>query len=174
MKIIQLAAFALILALFACAAPGPQTTGDPHQDALNRNQALWKNAHLSSYSYTYKRLCFCPEEEDILVKVQYGDVKAASYSPSNSPVLPDRLDGLMTVEEFFQVIQDAISNKVARLDVTYNSKLGYPERIFIDVDKLMADEEMTHLISNLHAGLTVGLFKEAGPGGPEKGGRQKR
>ena len=171
MKIMQFAVLALVVALFGCAEPGPQTTGDPNQDALNRNQALWKNAHLSSYSYTYKRVCFCPEEEDILVRVQYGDVKAASYSPSNTPVLPDRLDDLRTVEEFFQIIQDAVTNKVSRLDVTYNAKLGYPERIFIDVDPLIADEEMTHLISNLHAGLTVGLFDESGSGGPKKGKR---
>ena len=168
MKIVQLVVLAVTLSLFGCTYPILQITGDQDQDALNRNQTLWKNAHLSSYSYTYKRMCFCPPEEDMVVKVQYGDVASASYSPSNTPVLPDRLDDLMTVEDFFQVIQEAITNKVARLDVTYNATLGYPERIFIDIDERMADEEITHLVSNLHSGLTSGLFNESTPGAPEK------
>lgn len=151
MKVIQLVALALLVSLVACIHPVPPvTTGNPDQDALNKNRALWKKAHLSTYTYTYKRMCFCPPEEDILVKVQYGNVVAASYSPSNNPVMPERLDALMTVEELFQVIQKAITDQVARLDVTYNPSLGYPERIFIDVDERMADEEMTHLVGNLH------------------------
>lgn len=103
-----------------------------------------------------------------MVKVQYGDVASAFYSPSNTPVLPDRLDDIMTVDTFFQVIQDAINKKVAKLDVTYNATLGYPERIFIDVDKLIADEEVTHVISNLHSGLFSDLFDESSPGAPKK------
>ena len=150
MKIIQLVVLAMVVSLFGCMHPvPPHTTGNLDQDALNKNHTLWKNAHLSNYTYTYKRLCFCPPEEDIVVTVQYGDVTAAYY-PGNNPVLPERLDGLFTVEELFQVIQKAITDKVARLDVTYNSKLGYPESIFIDVDEQMADEERTHLVSKLH------------------------
>ncbi len=150
MKIIQLVVLAMVVSLFGCMHPvPPPTTGNPDQDALNKNHTLWKNAHLSNYTYTYKRLCFCPPEEDIAVTVQYGDVTAAYY-PGNNPVLPERLDGLFTVEELFQVIQKAITDEVARLDVTYNSKLGYPESIFIDVDEQMADEERTHLVSKLH------------------------
>lgn len=151
MKIIQLVILAAIVSLLGCAhSVQPPSTGNPDQDALNRNRALWKNAHLSNYTYTYKRMCFCPPEEDIAVTVQYGDVTAAYY-PGNSPVLPERLDGLRTVEELFQVIQGAITKQVAQLDVTYNSELGYPESIFIDIDEQMADEEITHFVSNLHS-----------------------
>ncbi|RWX43416.1 hypothetical protein H206_03122 [Candidatus Electrothrix aarhusensis] len=149
MKIVQLVILAAIVSLFGCAHL--PSTGNPDGDALNKNRILWKNANLSNYTYTYKRMCFCPQEEDIVVTVQYGNVTAASYYPSHNPVLPERLDGLFTVEELFQVIQKAITNEVAQLDVTYNAELGYPESIFIDVDKQMIDEEMTHLVSNLHS-----------------------
>jgi hypothetical protein len=152
MKIIQLVILAAIISLLGCAhSVQPPSTGNPDQDALNRNRALWKNANLSTYTYTYKRMCFCPPEKDIAVTVQYGDVAAASYSPDDTPVLPERLDDLFTVEELFQVIEKAITDEVARLDVTYNSELGYPESIFIDVDEQMADEEITHFVSNLHS-----------------------
>ncbi|CAK8723146.1 Lipoprotein [Candidatus Electrothrix laxa] len=152
MKIIQLVVLAAIVSIFGCTHPmSPPSTGNPDQDALNSHRTLWKNANLSNYTYTYKRMCFCPPEEDITVTVQYGNVNAASYYPSNNPVLPERLDDLSTVEELFQLIQKAITSEVAQLDVTYNADLGYPEHIFIDVDKQMADEEMTHLVSNLHS-----------------------
>ncbi|MCI5142067.1 MAG: hypothetical protein D3909_10170 [Candidatus Electrothrix sp. ATG1] len=151
MKVIQLVVLTLVVSLLGCVYPVPPfTTGNPDQDALNKNRILWKNANLSNYTYTYKRMCFCPPEEDIVVTVQDGDVLSASYIPSNTPVMPERLDDLMTVEELFQVIQKAITDEVAQLDVTYNSRSGYPERIFIDVHELMADEEMTHMVSKLH------------------------
>jgi hypothetical protein len=95
-------------------------------------------------------VCFCPQEEDIVVDVQYGNVVSAHYYPSNDPVMPERFDSLKTVEELFEVIQKAINDDVAQLDVTYNTQLGYPERIYIDVDERMADEEMEHQVSNLH------------------------
>ncbi|MCW5213487.1 hypothetical protein VU04_11325 [Desulfobulbus sp. TB] len=120
------------------------------RDALHKNRLLWKKAHLSNYTYTYKRRCFCPPEEDIAVEVQYGNVIRASYFPSSDPVMPERLDSLMTVTELFQVIEKALIDEVAQLDVTYNAKLGYPERIYIDIDRRMADEEMEHLVSKLH------------------------
>ncbi|WP_339135730.1 MAG: DUF6174 domain-containing protein [Candidatus Electrothrix sp. GW3-4] len=151
MKVIQLVLLAVIVSLFGCIHPvPPPSPGNPDQDALNKHIALWKDAHLSNYTYTYKRVCFCPPEEDIIVAVQYGEVALASYYPSNTPVTPERLDDLMTVEELFEVIQKAINDDVARLDVAYNPQLGYPERISIDIDERIADEEMTHLVSNLH------------------------
>jgi hypothetical protein len=85
-----------------------------------------------------------------VVEVQYGNVIRASYFPSSDPVMPERLDSLMTVTELFQVVEKALIDEVAQLDVTYNAKLGYPERIYIDIDRRMADEEMEHLVSNLH------------------------
>ncbi len=150
MKVLQLVVLALIVSLFGCIYSVPSTTGNPDQDALNKNSILWKEAHLSTYTYTYKVMCFCPPEEDILVRVLYGNVVAASYSPSNNPVMPERFDDLMTVEELFQVIQGAITDEVSRLEVTYNSKLGYPERVYIDVDERMTDEEITHMVNSLH------------------------
>ncbi len=151
MKVVQLIVLSMVVSLFGCGHSVLSPTGNQDQDTLNNNRILWKNANLSNYTYTYKRVCFCPQEEDIAVTVQYGNVTAASYSPSHKPVLPERLDDIFTVEELFQVIQKAITDEVAQLDVTYNSELGYPERIFIDVDKRMTDEEMTHLVSNLHS-----------------------
>ncbi|XCN74499.1 MAG: DUF6174 domain-containing protein [Candidatus Electrothrix aestuarii] len=151
MKIIQLVVLALIVSLFGCTHPTlPHIDDNPQQEALNKNHALWKNSNRSTYTYTYKRVCFCPQEEDIVVDVQYGNVVSAHYYPSDNPVMPERLDSLMTVEELFEVIQKAINDDVAQLDVTYNAQLGYPERIYIDVDERMADEEMEHQVSNLH------------------------
>ena len=154
MKLIQLVVLAVavsfVVSLFGCGHLIPSIMDDPQQEALNRNYALWKNTNRSNYTYTYKRMCFCPQEEDIVVTVQYGNVVSAHYYPSENPVMPERLDDLMTVEELFQVIRKAVTDQVARLDVRYNAQSGYPESIFIDVDEQIADEEITHLVSDLH------------------------
>jgi len=48
----------------------------------------------------------------------------------------------------FTEIKKAISNGVASLDVSYNVSCGYPERIVTDVNKMMTDEEVTHIVTD--------------------------
>ncbi len=157
MKFIRAVALCIVvLSLFSCTLPVPPpppvppTPTNPDQVNLNKNMELWRHSNFSSYAYTYKRLCFCPSEEDILVTVTDGQVTAASYSPSGITLSPERVNQLMTVEGFFQVIQKAISAQVARLEVNYNVTSGYPETIYIDIDEQMADEAMTYIVSELH------------------------
>ena len=150
MKVIKLLALCIVVLSFFACTHSVQPPADPIQANLNKNMALWQNSNLSTYTYTYKRVCFCPPEEDILVTVTNGQVSAASYSPSGIALPLERVNQFMSVEELFQVIQKAITDQVAKLDVTYNSASGYPESIYIDIDERMADEERTHLVSNLH------------------------
>ncbi len=161
MKLMKLIALCIVvLSLFACASliPSGPTTKNPispvppttEQAKLNKNMALWQHSNFSSYTYIYKTICFCPPEENILIMVANGQIVTTSYTPSGTPPLARRVKELMTVKELFQVIQKAISDKVARLEVKYNVTSGYPEKIYIDVDERIADEEMTHIVSNLH------------------------
>ena len=150
MKVTQLVVLIfVVVSFFGCTLPVPPPVDNPAQTALNKNRVLWKKSNISSYIYTYKTICFCPEREDIAVAVTNGQVAAASYSPSGTPLTSEELVGLFTVEGLFEVIEKAIEDKVAQLDVTYNAVSGYPEKIFIDVDERMADEEITHIVKEL-------------------------
>jgi hypothetical protein len=48
---------------------------------------------------------------------------------------------LNTVESAFAIVQDAITNKAESITVQYDSSLGYPTSIAIDMSKMIIDEE---------------------------------
>jgi len=142
--------FVLMLVFSGVVFSDSGSSSDTAQAELDRNIALWNASGVNSYDFTYRRLCFCLPEEDVVVSVVNKEIVKASYSPSGSPLSGNDLDRLLTVEDLFAVIQEAISNDVASIDVFYNANRGYPVKIYIDVDERMADEEITHILVDFH------------------------
>lgn len=66
-----------------------------------------------------------------------GAVKAANFVTVNS------------VDEAFKLVQVALNNKVARLDVSFDRNLGYPTRIYIDPNTKTSCDELNVKIENL-------------------------
>lgn len=152
MKIIKLVMLCLVaLSLSACPPPPlPPEPVNPVQAELNKNMALWEHANLSDYTYTYKRNCFCPPEEEMIITITNGQVTAAFYSPSGTSLPPERFNSLMTIEKLFQVIQEAITQEYDRLKVTYNATLGYPENIITNPNEQATDLGVSYVVSNFH------------------------
>ena len=121
----------------------------PSQDqiSLNENISLWSDTEISSYRYEYRRLCFCPLQENVIVVVEEAVILEAFYTPSGTYLSVGDIERLFTVEGLFDVIQVAISSNVASLIVEYNIDYGYPELISIDVNEAIVDEEVTHVIT---------------------------
>ncbi len=114
------------------------------QRALNEHIALWQRSNIASYQYIYRRLCFCPQEQDIVVIVVSGQVSQAFRSPAGTFLTASELANVFTVEGLFNKVQDAINQRVSKLTVTYNSQLGFPESISIDPIQNLADDETTY------------------------------
>ncbi|CAK8722813.1 MAG: hypothetical protein D3920_15070 [Candidatus Electrothrix sp. AW2] len=152
MKIINIVALCFVmLSLSACPPPPiPPEPVNPVQAELNKNMALWEHVKPSDYTYTYKRNCFCPPEEEIIITITNGQVTAAFYSPSGTALPPENFDNLMTIEKLFQVIQKAITQEYDRLEVTYNATLGYPENIVTDPNERATDLGVGYVVSNFH------------------------
>ncbi|MCI5124729.1 MAG: hypothetical protein D3925_09690 [Candidatus Electrothrix sp. AR5] len=152
MKIINIVALCFVmLSLSACPHPPiPPVQVNPVQAELNKNMELWRHSNISNYTYTYKKNCFCPPEEAILITVSNGQVTAASYSPSGTSLPPEKLNSLMTIDKLFQVIQGAITQQYDRLEVTYNATLGYPENIMTNPNEQATDLGRSYTVSNLH------------------------
>ena len=140
MKNIILFILMLVFSSAVCSSSGT------NQAELDKNIALWNASGINSYDYTYRRLCYCLPEEDVVVSVVDGEVVKAVYSPSGTPLSGDDLDRLLTIDDLFAVIQDSISNNVASIDVFYNANRGYPVKVYIDIDERLADEEITHVL----------------------------
>jgi hypothetical protein len=114
----------------------PGITDGSKQHRLDTARNAWKAAHVSNYSYRIKLSCFCPQTPYVKIVVRGGRPAAAT---------PKNMRDVATVPRLFRMIQHAIDQKVARIQVTYG-KRGVPSSISIDFDQRIADEESYYTI----------------------------
>ena len=123
--------------------------GSPQADLL-RHQGRWERRRVANYVYTGAWNCFCPIDytADAEVTVRAGAVVSVASADPAVPNIPDP-ERFVPVKALFAVLQTAIDEDAARIDVTYNEEFGYPEQFFVDYHENMADEERGFVIRNL-------------------------
>ena len=91
---------------------------------------------------TFSWQCFCIVDfvQRVDLEVRGGSVEGVVVTDSGGPVSSDMLVESQTVEELFDLIQDAIDRDVAEIRVTY-AAAGYPSEVWIDYDQRIAGEE---------------------------------
>lgn len=130
----------LLATLTACGgATGPERE-------LTAARALWAQREPASYSISVARWCECLPEMSgpVVVTVRDGLVESRHYATTGAPVPPTYADLFPSVDGLFERIEAARHQPVARLDVRYDPAFGYPVRIAIDEDAVMADDEVTY------------------------------
>ncbi len=132
-------------------APDVPTANAPDsaQTALLQAQERWEHSSIADYSYTGAWTCFCPEEyrADTQVTVDGGKVTTVSSAAPNVGTIPAP-ERFVPIEGLFALIQNAITQNAARIEVSYDETYGYPAELFIDYDERMADEEDRFTISS--------------------------
>ncbi len=133
----------MVAVLSACsgfAQQLPPMVGE-YQKSLKR----WQQASLQNYDISYHRQCFCLAElvRPLRVEVRDGRIASAVYADDGSPLLPDLDYDLKSVDDFFDLIADAIDRSADKLHVSYDDTLGFPSSISIDYFKRMVDDEVT-------------------------------
>lgn len=122
----------------------PEVDLDQAQKDLNIARTLWDAKKLTTYSLVQTRSCFCPTEytRAMMYHVINGMINTWSlvYADDGKQVTIETQ--LNTVNQAFDMIQEAIDAKVANVTVSYDSIYGYPTSITIDRDFMIADEEM--------------------------------
>ena len=53
-----------------------------------------------------------------------------------------------TIDDWFAVLKHAIDRNAERIDVTYNKIYGFPQSVYIDMSRMIADEEQGWTITN--------------------------
>ncbi len=142
---------AFALALAACTGGGSGQKS-PEEIELEGAQARFhQNMSQSSYSFHSRRSCECTTEatREMLVTVTNGAIASAIYVDDETAVSPQILDNVMTIEEAFDEIQNAIDEGVYMLHVEYDATLGYPSSIAIDYSEQIADEELSLIITDV-------------------------
>ncbi len=122
---------------------------DPAQAALLQARERWEHSSIAHYSYTGGWSCFCPPEyvAEVSVTVVGGKVTAVSSAAPNVGTIPPP-ERFRAIEGLFALIQNAITQNAARIEVSYDKTYGYPAKLFIDWRASIFDEETGFRISS--------------------------
>ena len=119
------------------------------REELQENRQLWRSQTLKDYQYIYQQQCFCPPPSNNSLEVFVkNDTIIKTVNLNNNENIKD-LTFAKTVEELFNIIEDAIKRNADEILITYDSLLGYPTRVAIDYEKILADEEITYTVEKL-------------------------
>lgn len=134
-----------ILVLFCLIFVGCKTV-EPLDDAT-ANLNLWNEKKIVNYSFSFKRVCFCPLEYvgPHQVVVQNGKITTVNGAPYNKA---ERYGEIYTIPELLQVIKANLDRKPYQKTLNFNPTYGYPTSVFFDFSQQMADEEIGYEITN--------------------------
>ncbi len=120
-------------------------------EAASDHRTRWDAAGIIDYEYAFRRTCECARSDTrpMRVQVRGGSVAAATYGDTGEAATT--ASGYPTVDDLFDLIDDAIERGAQGLTVAYDGSLGYPTEISIDYDLEVADDEITINASDLVA-----------------------
>ena len=110
---------------------------------FEQNRQIWNEQALSSYQYVFNWSCFCLPEytAPVNIKVERGEWTEISQVRDGVPVSEKDWKRYKTIEELFDIIDEAFLQDAKEIRVEYDPDLGYPSLVFIDYDERIADEE---------------------------------
>jgi Family of unknown function (DUF6174) len=143
---------ALALPLSACIVfVGPDDPA-PVRD-LVAARARWNVNGPASYAVVARANCFCIlGGQDVRVVVQRGTIVSATVLSTGAAVPSHSIANYRTVEQLFDLIDDAARKKAYLIEASYDARFGHPTRFWIDYSPQMADEEFGYEIVSLTPG----------------------
>ncbi len=135
-----------LLLLAGCAIFG-EDDDDLSEVAQQRRQ--WERLGIDTYEYDLTIFCFCPHVDPVRVQVRADTVFSAILVETGAPV--EEPFRARTIDELFDVIEDAVAQEADQLDVEYDEAFGYPSRIYVDYRINVIDEEVTFVAENLRS-----------------------
>ena len=110
---------------------------------LERARDRWFATNAYEYEVTIDRRCECQYTGAIRMLVRAGTPVAAVDRYSWTQVPLSVLRYYPSVEELFDLIDDAIFGRSADVDVSYDHSFGYPRVTYIDYDRFYTDDDIT-------------------------------
>ena len=123
------------------------------QKELTDNHRKWESRNIKDYKYTFRRDCECTQDYrgPFIISVRNDAIDEVRFTDSGEVVDKLKYKRYPTVEGLFRYIQEAIEKKAAKIQVEYDSELGYPTSAYIDYSEQMADEELVFKAERLGA-----------------------
>lgn len=142
----------LVPVLMFVMAAGCQLFGfDPWGDSTQHRER-WARQHDGDYSYQLHRGCFCFPAGQF--RVQVVDLKVVDVYDltRDMPLDPQAYEHVETIEEIFDVIDEAREGNPDEFSVEY-ARTGYPKSVSIDWFINAADDELYLAVSDVKIGI---------------------
>ncbi len=117
---------------------------------LERHRRQWQRQGFDTYEYDLTVGCFCVFRGPAHVTVRADTVFSVIAVATGAPVDPNFRFAYQTIDDLFDVIEEARKRPADRLEVTYDETLGFPSFLYIDYDFGLADEEISYEAANVH------------------------
>ena len=132
----------VMLLLASCS--GELSTTRPERIDLAAAKRRWAQLGPASYQITVGRSCFCAPEttRPVVVTVRDGQVVSRRYEDTGVDVAAQAAAAYPAVDGLFDLIDEAIAEHDATVDVLYDAARGFPVSIQIDGSVMIADDEL--------------------------------
>jgi hypothetical protein len=136
------------------AADAPSTTATPSPSGPTEEPkpGSLPDFPYTDYSYTLQQRCFCAfVDQKYLVTVVGGEATEVRYAtPGEGHEVGDEVPQarylMLSIQD---IIDRGNDSKAAQVEVDWQAGQLYPTSVFIDQDKMVADEEVTWVISDV-------------------------
>lgn len=116
---------------------------------LSAARNAWSDGGISAYAFTYQHVCFCAGVPRIRASVENGIVLDAVPVEDDRPV---SIPPAKTMVEHFDTIEQLLDGVNASVTATFDARLGFPTSYSFDQTTMIADEEVTVVITDFNFG----------------------
>ena len=117
---------------------------------LSNAMTKWEAQAAENYAYELQVSCFCFPDitRPVNIVVTDGVVQSVTYVDDGTAADVQLFAGYSTVDKLFERLENAQAQNPASFDVTFDAQYGVPQSVSIDIDEMMADEEIYFTVSN--------------------------
>ena len=109
---------------------------------------LWFSLNIENYEMIQQISCFCfPYEFNLpkSIKVENDEIVLIDGKDPKETV---GYESFFSINSLFYFIESKLKENPEIYEVNYNKEYGYPESIYFDMSKMIADEEIGYYISD--------------------------
>ena len=109
---------------------------------------LWFSLNIENYEMIQQISCFCfPYEFNLpkCIKVENDEIVLIDGKDPKETV---GYESFYSINSLFYFIESKLKENPEIYEINYNKEYGYPESIYFDMSKMIADEEIGYYISD--------------------------
>jgi hypothetical protein len=109
---------------------------------------LWFSLNIENYEMIQQISCFCfPYEFNLpkSIKVENDEIVLID---GKDPKETFGYESFFSINSLFYFIESKLKENPEIYEINYNKEYGYPESIYFDMSKMIADEEIGYYISD--------------------------